>query len=104
MNMPCEHTGAALEHTEQQECKERPHTQTVLRKVYHVLEILSLERAVLESEQPVLRGLSCEDGLHVRENAGKVKKRWKMKQHDPANTGPTPGTDPGVCKEAAKQL
>ena len=51
------------EHTEQQECKERPHTQTVLRKVYHVLEILSLERAVLESEQPVLRGLSCEDGL-----------------------------------------
>ena len=51
------------EHTEQQECKERPHTQTVLRKVYHVLEILSLERAVLESEQPVLRGLSYEGGI-----------------------------------------
>ena len=51
------------EHTVQQESQEGPHTQTVRRHLHQVLEILSLERAVLEPEQPVLRGLSYEGGI-----------------------------------------
>ena len=53
-----------IEHREQQEAQERPHTQTVRRHVHKVLEVLSLERAVLESEQPVLRGLGYEGSLN----------------------------------------
>ena len=51
------------EHTVQQESQEGPHTQTVRRHLHKVLEVLSLERAVLEPEQPVLRGLSYEGGI-----------------------------------------
>ena len=52
------------EHTVQQESQEGPHTQTVRRHLHQVLEILSLERAVLEPEQPVLRGLGYEGSLN----------------------------------------